>query len=104
MKKFLHSHPNIVIGTLAVVFIVVLASFYSWAIDDVFDQMGRALASPSVQSAVGFDLPGASKLDLRGLMDDDVNSAPVPTPATVRAPAVPAPIVVVTTTAATSTP
>jgi hypothetical protein len=84
MKKILHSHPNIVIGTLAAVLVVILVSFYSWGIGDVFAQMGRALASPSAQSAVGFDLPGASKLDLRGLMD---GVAPVPTPAPVVAPA-----------------
>ena len=68
MKKFLHSHPNIVIGTLAAVFIAALAGFYSWAIGDVFDQMSRALAPPPAQSAIGFDLLGASHLDLRGLM------------------------------------
>jgi hypothetical protein len=81
MKKFLHSHPNIVIGTLAAVLVVVLVGFYSWAIGDVFTQMGRALAPPSAQSAVGFDLPGASKLDLRGLMDG-VAPAPTTTAAT----------------------
>jgi hypothetical protein len=74
MKKFLHSHPNIVIGMLAVVLIVALVSFYSWAIGDVFEQMGRALASPSAQSAVGFNLSGASKLDLRGLMNGSTST------------------------------
>jgi hypothetical protein len=69
MKKFLHSHTTIIIGTLAVVFIVVLVSFYSWAIDDVFRQIDRALTSPSTQNAVGFDIPGASKLNLRGLVN-----------------------------------
>ncbi len=96
MKKFLHSHPNIVIGTLAAVFIVALVSFYSWAIDDVFDQLGRALASPSAQSAVGFDLAGASKLDLRGLMDNGANLAPVSSSVPVTAPSV-----ATTTTSAT---
>jgi hypothetical protein len=69
MKNFLHSHPNIVIGTLAVVLVVLLAGFYSWAIGDVFDQMGRALATPPAKSAVGFDLSGASNLNLRGLVN-----------------------------------
>lgn len=82
MKKILHSHPNIIIGTLAVVFVVVLASFYSWAIGDVFNQMSRALASPSAQSAGGFDLSGASKLDLRGLMGGAVSVPTVPTSST----------------------
>jgi hypothetical protein len=76
MKKFLRSHPNIVIVTLATVLIVTLAGFYSWAIGNVFNQMSRALASPAAQSVAGFDLSGASKLDLRGLMD---GVAPTPT-------------------------
>jgi hypothetical protein len=86
MKIFLHSHPNLVIATLAAVFIVVLAGFYSWAIGDVFDQMDRALASASVQSAVGFDLPGASKLDLRGLVN---SAAPAPAVFTSSSPQTP---------------
>jgi hypothetical protein len=79
MKNFLHSHPNIVIGTLAAVFVLLLAAFYSWAIGDVFNQMSRALASASAQSAPGFDLPGASRLDLRGLVN---GVAPAPTATT----------------------
>jgi hypothetical protein len=100
MKNFLHSHPNIVIGTLAGALVLVLVGFYSWAIDDVFDQMGRALASPSARSVVGFDLLGASKLDLRGLMDDGANPAPIPTPVSVTAPT---PTVATTTATAKST-
>jgi hypothetical protein len=69
------------------VLVIILASFYSWAIGDVFNQVSRALASPPAQSAVGFDLPGASKLDLRGLMDGvtpavsvSSTSSSIPTP------------------------
>lgn len=104
MKKFLHSHPNIVIGTLAGALVLVLVGFYSWAIDDVFDQMGRALASPSARSVVGFDLLGASKLDLRGLMDDGANPAPIPTPIpTPVSVTAPTPTVATTTATAKST-
>jgi hypothetical protein len=85
MKNFLHSHPTIIIGTLAAALVIVLVSFYSWAIDDVFAQMDRALTSPSAQSAIGFDLPGAAKLDLRGLMDGNVDATPVPAPMSVTA-------------------
>jgi hypothetical protein len=105
MKKFLRSHPNIVIGTLAAVFVVVLASFYFWAIDNVFDQMGRALTAPSTQSAVGFNLSGASKLDLRGLVSgnsDDAASTPTSAPASVTAPVSAPASIMTTTTAATS--
>jgi hypothetical protein len=69
MKKFLYSHPNIFIGTLAVVFIGILIVFYSWAIGDVFNEISQALATPSAQSISDFNLSGASKLDLRGLIN-----------------------------------
>jgi hypothetical protein len=90
MKKLLYSHPNIIIGTLAVVLVGTLIFFYSWAIDDMFSQIPRALIPPASQSITGFDLSAASKLDLRGL----VNEAPSPAPASVPAPApVPVPAV-----------
>ena len=66
MKKILHAHPTIVIVALLIVFIAILASFYFWAIGDMFTQIGLALESPPAQSAGSFDLTGVSKLDLRG--------------------------------------
>lgn len=75
MKDFFHSHPNIIIGTLVVIFIIILAGFYSWAIDDVFTQISRSLASPLAQSVSGFDLSAASKLNLRGLMGPVASSS-----------------------------
>jgi len=80
MKKFLHSHPNIVIGVLAVAFIVVLVSFYFWAIGGVFDQIDRALAAPLARSAIDFDLLGASKLNLRGLLNGETPAAAIAPP------------------------
>jgi hypothetical protein len=76
MKKFLYSHPNIIIGAFAVVFIGTLIFFYSWAIDGTFSQIPRALIPPAPQSITGFDISGASKLGLGGL----VNGAPSPAP------------------------
>lgn len=71
--KLLRSHPTLIIGTLALGFIGILFVFYSWAIGDVFTEVGKALAEPQSQTISGFDLGGASKLDLRGLMG---NSSP----------------------------
>ncbi|MGD1003519.1 MAG: hypothetical protein ABR884_03015 [Minisyncoccia bacterium] len=76
MKKFLHSHPNIIIGILAIVFVGTLIFFYSWAIDDVFSQIPRALVPPAPQNITGFDLSAASKLDMRGLVNDVPSPAP----------------------------
>ncbi len=82
MKKFLYTHLNITIGALAVLFIAILAGFYLWAIGDVFGQMKRALMPSPSHDAVGFDLAGASKLDLHGLIN---GVPPVPISATASA-------------------
>lgn len=76
MKKILHSHPTIVIGTLVVVFIAVLVASYSWAIGDAVMEINSALAPPPAQSAEGFDLSSASKIDFRGLISTSSPSAP----------------------------
>jgi len=68
MKKIIHSHPTIVIGTLVVVFIAVLVAFYSWTIGDAVMEINGALAPAPAQSAEGFDLSSASKIDFRGLI------------------------------------
>jgi hypothetical protein len=81
MKKFLHSHPNVIIGTLAVVLVGTLIFFYSWAIDDVFSQIPRALVPPAPQNITGFNLSAASKLDVRGLVNvvpSSATSSPTP--------------------------
>lgn len=92
MKKIIHSHPNVIIATLALIFVIALVTIYSWAIGDVFMQVDRALASPLPQSAGGFDLSAAAALDLRGLMGG-----------TTVAPAPAAPVAAATTTTANAT-
>lgn len=79
MKKLFHSHPSIVIGTLALAFIVVLAAFYWWAINDVIAELRVALVSPAAQSISGFDFADAEKLGLSGV----TSSSPVSTPVSV---------------------
>lgn len=68
MKKFLNAYPDFIIGTLALVFIAVLVVLYLWASGDIFTQINRALAPPVAQSAQGFNLSAASKLNMRGLV------------------------------------
>ncbi|HUC31631.1 MAG TPA: hypothetical protein VMR99_03045 [Candidatus Paceibacterota bacterium] len=104
MKKFFHSHSNFILGALALLFLGVLLAFFIWAVDDVFSQVRLALAPPTPQSAEGFDLTAASKLDLRGL----VNGVPAPsTPATpavnATTPTLTLPTQATTTTIATTT-
>jgi len=68
MKKILYSHPNITIGALALIFLAVLVAFYVRAIDGVVAPLHAALMAPPSESKSGFDLQGAAKLDLRGLV------------------------------------
>lgn len=75
MKKFFHSHPDVIIAVLAVVFLGVIIALYVWALNDVFLEIHRSLSSSESQSATTFNLQGASKLDLRGLMNG-TTSAP----------------------------
>jgi hypothetical protein len=69
MRKIIHSHPTIVIGTLVLVFVAVIVLFYAWAIGDAVAEIDQALAPPTAESSGGFDLSAASKLDLRGLIN-----------------------------------
>jgi carbon starvation protein CstA len=68
MKKIIHSYTNFIIVTLAVVFLVALVSFYSWAVEDAVEELHNALVTPSEQNITGFDFAGAAKLDFRGLI------------------------------------
>jgi hypothetical protein len=77
MKKFLHSHPSLILGTLTLIFFVVLIAFYFWAINDTFIQLRSALIAPPPQSEKSFDLVGAAALGLPGM----VKPAPSPAPA-----------------------
>ncbi len=74
MKKFLHTHPNFVIGGLALAFIVILIGFYLQATGTIFTQINRALAPPVAQNVNGFDLSGAAKLGLSGHSDSGSSS------------------------------
>jgi hypothetical protein len=67
MKKFFHSHPDVVIAVLAIVFLAMLIAFYSWAINDVVLEVHQALNSSQSESVTSFDLTDAAKLNLRQL-------------------------------------
>lgn len=68
MKKILHSHPTVVIGTLVVVFVAILIAFYSWAIGDAVLEINTALAPAPTQAPQGFDLSSASNIDFHGIV------------------------------------
>ncbi len=67
MKKIFHAHPQIVIATLAVVFLAVLVVCYMWATNVIYAEVHQALTSSLPQSSDAFDLTDAARLDLRGV-------------------------------------
>ena len=67
MKKILHSYPNFVIGTIAVLLLAILIAFYLWAVNDAVAQLRGSLVAPPPQRITGFDLGAAAQLDYRGL-------------------------------------
>jgi hypothetical protein len=81
MKKFFYSHPDTVIAAFALIFIGILVGLYSWASNDVFTEVHQALTSSPAQSSDSFDLAGAGKLDLRGLVSNP-STSPAPTTST----------------------
>jgi len=97
MKKFFHAHPEIVIASLAIVFLGILVSFYSWAINDIYADVHQGLTASSAGGSDSFNLEQASKLDLRGIIPGDTSTLPVIVPPAAPAASTP------TTTAASST-
>jgi hypothetical protein len=80
MKKILHRYPIVVMIALLIIFVGILISFYVWGIGDIFSDIDQALVSPPSQSSGSFDLPGAAKLDLHGLVS--TSTAPAAASAT----------------------
>lgn len=81
MKKTLFSHPDITIVTLAIVFLGILIFFYSWAIGVIVTQVHTALSASPGQTAAGFDVQEAGRLDLRGLLNQSSTTSTAAAPA-----------------------
>ncbi len=88
MKKKLFSHPDAILAVLALIFLVILVAFYFWATSAIVTQVHRSLVAPLPESASGFNLKGASALDLRGLLGQ-ASSSPANSTPTPMAPTVP---------------
>lgn len=78
MKKFFHAHPQVIIVTLALVFVGVIIGGYIWAVGDIYTEVDQALVAPVPQSVQSFDLAGAAAIDLRGIPTSTPVSASVP--------------------------
>ena len=67
MTKFFKAHPDALLVLLAALIMSFLIAYYIWGIQYVVDNVNRGLKFTPQMAKVGFDLDGASKLDLRGL-------------------------------------
>jgi hypothetical protein len=83
MKKKLFSHPDVILAVLALILFGVLVAFYFWATDAIVTQVHRSLIAVAPESASGFNLKGASALDLRGLLGQASSSPASSTPTSV---------------------
>jgi hypothetical protein len=80
MKKIFYSHPDTIIAALALIFLGTLIAFYSWASNDIFTEVHKALTFSPSQQTDSFNIAGAAGLDLRGLLNNPSSpSAVAPT-------------------------
>jgi hypothetical protein len=68
MKTFFKRHPETLLIIFAALFLGIVAGYYAWGIPYVAGTVSGALNYIPPQSNIGYDLPDAAKLDLRGLV------------------------------------
>ncbi len=69
MKKFLRNYPQILLITLAILFLAIIVAYFSWGMGQAAGEVNRAVnAKGSAEANVNFNLQGAKQLDLRGLV------------------------------------
>jgi hypothetical protein len=69
MKKILRKYPETILIALAIIFLGIVFSSFSWGIGNVVEQVNRGVnAKAGDAGSVTFDLKGARALDLRGLV------------------------------------
>jgi hypothetical protein len=69
MKTLFKKYPETLLVILAAVFLVVIVGYFAWGVGEVVRQLDRGVNAkvPPAESA-GFNLSGARRLDLRGLV------------------------------------
>lgn len=68
MKRFFKRHPETILIAFAILFVAAIIGFYFWGVGDILATTNHALNYAPPQPTTGFDLQGASQLDLRGLV------------------------------------
>lgn len=69
MKKFFRKYLDAVLAILALLFLGILFSSFSWGIGRVIQEVDRGMnAGGAAGGNAGFNLTGAKALNLRGLV------------------------------------
>lgn len=68
--RFFQAHPEFVLISLALLFLVILATSFFWGITTLIAGLNQAISAGSAAqgAAAGFDLKGAQALDLKGAL------------------------------------
>ncbi len=69
MANFFKKHPDVVLITATVVFLAVLIGYFFWGITTLVATFNAAINPGKTEgAALRFDLQGAAKLNLKGLV------------------------------------
>jgi hypothetical protein len=68
LGKFLRTHAEAALATLALLFIVVIVAFLYATIHAIVPQIDRALVTPVAPPLSGFNLDAASRINYHGLV------------------------------------
>jgi hypothetical protein len=69
MRSFLRTHTNIVLVSLAILFLSLIIAYFSWGIGYIVQELNRVDAARVPSSTPpSFNLQGAAALDYRGIV------------------------------------
>ena len=69
MQDFFKHHPDLVIMSLAIMFVAVLAVSFIWGVQILITNFNKTTFNPHENQAnIRFDLDGAKALNLKGLV------------------------------------
>ncbi len=70
MKDLFKKRPEFVFAGITILFLTILIGYFAWGMRMIMTNLGTAIGSGTRngQAGAGFDLEGAKRLDLKGLI------------------------------------
>ncbi|MEK7195263.1 MAG: hypothetical protein AAB655_01050 [Patescibacteria group bacterium] len=69
MYNFFKKHPDIVLMVSAILFLTILFVYFFWGIRILLGSLGKTIGiTKATEKITTFDLKGAERLDLKGLV------------------------------------